>query len=164
MNAQHSPRLAPTLVLLAAMLGGLGGVAARADSTASSASDSASSAASSTSDSLEDSSHSSGRSSGGDRHFAAGTYEVVAMAPNAARAGTLRVHLAQLGTGDAPAEAFDLILPEAAAQRGALAVGAHVDVRARPYGYAFAREAVDAPFFLALDDARGLALRAVAAS
>jgi len=88
------------------------------------------------------------------------------MAPNAARAGTLRVHLEQLAQPGQQAESFDLILPELAARRGALAIGVRIDVREQPYGYAFAREAVQTPFFLALDDtsARGLKLRAVDAS
>jgi len=146
-----------------ALLAALFAPAVWADSLASSASDSTSSAASSTSDSIEGSSHSSGRSSGDEHHAAAGTYQVVAMAPNAARAGTMRVHLAQVDAAD---ESFDLILPEAAARRGELAVGARVDVSERPYGYAFARTADAAPFFLALDDAsaRGMKLRAVDAS
>jgi len=149
-----------------ALLAALCTPVAWSDSSASSASDSASSGASSTSDSIEGSSHSSGRSSGDEHHAAAGTYQVVAMAPNAARAGTLRVHLQQVAAEGRDAESFDLILPEVAARRGELAVGARVDVREQPYGYAFAREAVDTPFFLVLDDtsARSLTLRAVAAS
>lgn len=142
-------RLAATLLLGAAALPAL------ADSSLVSTS---STSIGSSSVSIEKSSASI---SGNGNKVAQGDYQVIEVAALDQRPGVVRVHLqAVAGTED-----FYLLLPRAAAERGALANGQIVAAQQRPYGLAFATARDrQAPFFLVLDDAvyRELDSRAVA--
>lgn len=131
---------------LAALLS-LSAVPALAASSASSASSDGSSASvGSSSTSVEKSSE----SSTGDKKTAAGDYRIVDVAQAPQRPGTLRLTLQALAT-DGPAGQVVLLLPQQAAERGALAAGQVVSARERAYGMEFAK--ADQAFFLVLDDA-----------
>jgi hypothetical protein len=127
------------------MCAALVATAAQADTVTSSASSLASESVGSLSDSV---SGSSKASSGDDKKTAAaGTYRVTAVA--AADGERLRL---QLAPAQGQAEGFALTLPAAVAERQGLQPGATLYVAARAYGLAFAAQAGDAPFFLAVDD------------
>ena len=131
-----------TLSLLAAVA-----LPAYADSSASSASDSVSDSVGSLSDSLKNSSN----SSSGDHRMAAGDYRVIDVAQAAGRPGMMQARL-QAITGK---DEFTLVLPRAAAERGALVPGQIVTAEQRPYGMEFAAAAHGQPqaaFFLVLND------------
>lgn len=138
-------------ILCAAAMALVSAAAGAASSAASSASEGSSASVGSLSTSVEKSS----ASSTGGKKVAAGAYRVVAMAELAGRPGTLRVQLAAADGSGEGADDFVLLLPRAAAERGALAPGRAVAVSERPYGLEFA--ALDAgraeAFFLVLDDA-----------
>ena len=119
-----------------------------------------------TSESLGSSSTSIERSSasisGNNNRVAQGDYRVVEVAALEQRPDMLRVHL-QAKTG---ADDFYLLIPRAAAERGAVQAEQILQVQHRPYGLAFATaDAPEQPFFLVLDDAwyRELDSRAIAA-
>lgn len=137
-------------LVCAAALALVSAAAGAASSAASSASEGSSASVGSLSTSFEKSSD----SSTGGKKVAAGQYRVVALTEPAERPGTLRVQLAAADRADGAAD-FVLLLPRAAAERGALAPGRGVQVSERPYGLEFAT--LDAgraeAFFLVLDDA-----------
>lgn len=134
-------------LVCAAALALVSATAGAASSAASASSEGSSTSIGSLSTSIEKSS----ASSTGGKKVAAGLYRVVALAELAERPGTLRV---QLAAADGADEVV-LLLPRAAAERGALVPGRGVAVSERPYGLEFA--AIDAgraeAFFLVLDDA-----------
>ncbi len=124
-----------------------------AASSASSASSEGSSASvGSVSTSFEKSSDSSSK---GDK-VAAGDYKVIQMADAADRPGVLRVTLQ--ATADA-ANTFVLLLPQAAAAQGQVALGAVIQARPREFGLEFAAGAPRQPFYLVLHDAAYRELR-----
>lgn len=117
-----------------------------ASSAASSASESLSTSVGSVSDSFKNSSESSDRPN----RTADGDYKVIEVAAADQRPGTLRLKLQPAeGTG----EAFELYLPQKAADVGGVAVGQVVSARNRDYGVEFARADNHQPFFLVLEDA-----------
>lgn len=137
----------PTHLALATVLAALLSSPALAGSSASSASSEGSSASvGSSSTSIEKSSE----SSTGDKKTAAGDYRITEIAQAPERAGTLRLTLQALAT-EGPAGQVVLLLPQQAADRGALAAGQVVSARERAYGLEFAK--ADKTFFLVLDDA-----------
>ena len=144
-------RPAPLLLSLSAVLAALACAPALASGSASSAaSDSVSVSIGASSVSIE---KSSDASSGRRDRVAEGDWRVVAIDRAGPRAGTARLTLRPLagtaaGAGD---NAVVLVLPLPAVDRAAVAVGATVGVRHRPYGLALTL--ADEPFFLVLDDA-----------
>lgn len=124
------------LLVLAALLAA---PLAQAETATSSASSAGSAAVGSLSNSMQASSNSSNQ-----RRVAAGDYRIERMA--AAGDGHVLVDLAPLAGGGP----FTLRLPQAVAERQALAVGGVVTTEARDYGYAFAQ--AGQPFFLAVAD------------
>lgn len=117
-----------------------------ASSAASSASDSLSTSVGSVSESFQGSSESSNRPN----RTADGDYKVIQVAAADERPGKLRVTLQPAaGTG----EAFELYLPQKAADAGGVAVGQVVSARNRDYGVEFARADNRQPFYLVLEDA-----------
>jgi hypothetical protein len=125
----------------------------RASSSASSASSEGSSASvGSLSTSLEKSSDSSSK---GDK-VAAGDYKVIQMADATDRPGVLRVTLQ--ATADA-SNTFVLLLPQAAATQGQVALGAVIQARPREFGLEFAAGTPRQPFYLVLHDAAYRELR-----
>lgn len=149
-------------ILCAAALALVSAAAGAASSASSAASEGSSTSVGSLSTSVEKSS----ASSTGGKKVAAGQYRVVALTELAERPGTLRVQLTAADGSRDGADDFVLLLPRAAAERGALAPGRGVAVSERPYGLEFA--AIDGgraeAFFLVLDDAwhRELETRPVA--
>jgi len=145
-------RLAALLLLGAAL-----GPSAWAESFASSASSAGSASLGSSSDSIQGSSNSSSRPA----QVAQGDYRIVQIAALGDAAGRLRVTL-QAVNGEA-AQDFALLLPQAAADAGQLAVGGVVTATDRPYGTELRSAAADAAFFLVVaDDWKGeLATRAI---
>lgn len=117
-----------------------------ASSAASSASDSLSTSVGSVSDSFTNSSE----SSGGNGRTANGDYKVTDVAVADARPGTLRLTL-QPTAGEG--KAFELYLPQKAAEAGGVAVGEVVRAQNRAYGVEFARADNQQAFFLVLEDA-----------
>ena len=88
--------------------------------------------------------------SGNGNKVAQGDYKVLEVAALEQRPDMLRVHL----QATAGSDEFYLLLPRAAAERGAVATGQTLHAQQRPYGLAFATAAAKAePFFLVLDDA-----------
>lgn len=117
-----------------------------ASSAASSASESLSTSVGSVSDSFKNSSESSDRPN----RTADGDYKVIEVAAADERPGTLRL---KLQPADGAGEAFELYLPQKAADVGGVAVGQVVSARNRDYGVEFARADNRQPFFLVLEDA-----------
>lgn len=138
-------------LLLAALAAAPAGAAS---SAASSASDSASTSVGASSTSIQKSSNSSSKATG----VAAGRYRVTDVALAEDRPDHLRVTLRGV-PADAAAttvadagEAFVLVLPRQAAERGGLGQGADVIARTRPYGTEFGRADSGEAFFLVLHD------------
>jgi len=135
--------LAPAVLLA---LAGVTLPALAASSAASSASESLSTSVGSVSDSFKNSSESSDRPN----RTADGDYKVIEVAAAEDRPGKLRVMLQPAaGAG----EAFELYLPQKAADVGGVAVGQVVSAHNRDYGVEFARADNRQPFFLVLEDA-----------
>lgn len=118
---------------------------AHADSFTSSASSAGSASVGSISDSLKGSSN----SSRGDQRQANGNYHIIDTEQTPGRPGSKRL---TMQADDSP-QRIALDLPESIVARQALARGAAVNVKNRPYGLAFARSEHGEPFFLALEDA-----------
>ncbi|WP_374562900.1 hypothetical protein [Ideonella sp.] len=135
--------LAPAALLA---LAGAALPALAASSAASSASESLSTSVGSVSDSFKNSSESSDRPN----RTADGDYKVIEVAAADQRPGTLRL---TLQPADGAGEAFELYLPQKAAEVGGVAVGQVVSARNRDYGVEFARADNRQPFFLVLEDA-----------
>jgi len=135
--------LAPAVLLA---LAGATLPALAASSAASSASESLSTSVGSVSDSFKNSSESSDRPN----RTADGDYKVIEVAAAEDRPGKLRVMLQPAaGAG----EAFELYLPQKAADAGGVVVGQVVSARNRDYGVEFARADNRQAFFLVLEDA-----------
>ncbi|WP_284615500.1 hypothetical protein [Aquabacterium humicola] len=142
----QSPSLAVLLAACAACAA-VTPLIAEAASTASSASSTASTSVGSVSDSIQGSSRGSSKATG----VAAGPYRVIEVAALPDRPGTLHVALQPLDDSNG-AEAFALLLPQAAADEARLAQGDVVNARTRPYGTEFARQDDGRAFFLVLAD------------
>ncbi len=135
-------RLAPLVLLLAALA-----LPVIAGSSASSASsDSVSTSVGSISTSFEKSSDASSK---GDK-VAEGEYRIIEVAVAEQRPGAMRLKLQAVAEPGADGE-FYLYLPRQALEQGRLAEGQVVTARHRPYGIEFAKS--EAPFFLVLQDA-----------
>ena len=144
----HSIHLNRITLGLALLLGIAHGAALAASSASSAASDGASTSVGSSSTSVEKSSASS---SNNDK-VAAGEYRIAQIAALDQQPGRLRVTLQTLDGRDA----FDLLLPQAAATQGRLAAGGLVTAKTRDYGLEFSAGAGATrgeAFFLVLDDA-----------
>ncbi len=135
--------IAPVALLA---LAGATAPALAASSAASSASESLSTSVGSVSDSFKNSSESSDRPN----RTADGDYKVIEVAAAHQRPETLRL---KLQPADGTGEAFELYLPQKAADVGGVAVGQVVSARNRDYGVEFARADNRLPFFLVLEDA-----------
>lgn len=129
----------------AALLAALALPARAASSAASSASESLAVSVGSISESFHASSNSSDTRP---TRPASGDYKVIDVA-EAGRPGMLKLTLAPL---QAEGDAFELILPEQAAQAGGVAAGQVVQARQHDYGMSFARAETGSPFFLVLED------------
>ena len=118
-----------------------------ASSAASSASDSSATSVGSISGSVEKSSASSSKTTG----VAQGDYKIIELAAAPQRPGALRIKLQAVAEPGADGELF-LTLPQQAFEQGALALGATVTARPRPYGTEFASGVTSQAFFLLLTD------------
>ena len=118
-----------------------------ASSAASSASDSSATSVGSISGSVEKSSASSSKTTG----VAQGDYKIIELAAAPQRPGALRIKLQAVAEPGADGELF-LTLPQQAFEQGALALGATVTARPRPYGTEFASGVTGQAFFLVLTD------------
>jgi hypothetical protein len=157
MSHRHRHRLAA--VAVAALLGLLGGHAARAESFASSASSAGSASVGSLSDSVKGSSNSS---TGGTK-TAEGEYRVDAVASVQGHADQLQLTLKPLAPQPGHADTVQLALPRRALGDQPLSTGDRVQVTQRAWGLEFARVENREPFFLALADTwrDGMAARPV---
>jgi len=131
-----------TLLLACAAIVSLTALPAWADSSSVFSASSTSVGSSSTS--IEKSSD----SVSGKERVAQGPYTVIEVAALIGRPEMLRVHL-QAVAGN---EAFFLVLPRLAAERGNLVAGQMVTAMHRPYGVALASAPSGEPFFLVMDD------------
>lgn len=125
--------------------------AAQAESFASSASSAGSASVASLSDSLSDSSDSSGGKDAKQKaQAAAGRYQVTQVAR--LDDGRVALRLARAEDGAASGGELTLRLPARLAAEQDLQAGQSLQLLARPYGLAVAREVDAAPFFLAVDE------------
>lgn len=143
MTSPLLPRLRLAFLLLAVVAA----PAWAASSASSAASDSLATSVGSVSDSLRGSSNASSPG----KRTAAGEFRIVAIADVAQRPG--RVSLALEPVAGNPNPAFTLELPQQTAQRAALAVGAAIVAKPRPYGVEFATVRDRQAFYLVLEDA-----------
>lgn len=118
-----------------------------ASSAASSASDSVATSIGSISTSIQKSSDSSSKATG----VAEGDYRITDVAAAEGRPGELRVQLQAVADPTAEGE-LALFLPREVFERTALATGAIVAARHRPYGLEFAQGEPRTAFFLAVSD------------
>lgn len=140
--------LAIVAALCSAATAPAGAVGSTASSAASSASNSLTTSSGSSADSLQGSSGSSTKTNG----VAGGDYRVIEVTTVAERPGTVRMKLQAL-TDTAPADReFYLFVPQAVANRTALAEGSTVTARQRSYGLEFAQGEARQAFFLVLAD------------